>query len=261
LGIFPPGQPPTFGIVLGQLDGHAARPLLSNTVQYSHPTVGSPGRVPTVLFEESSPQGTSIGLASRPALPLSSFSGPPMPLAGVNTSNSLDPAFTSDGRYIGFLRRFPAAADWFLFVFDTQTQTLINPAGVDVGDISLESKQGNPEPLAENLGLYELTVFQGPGTITTAGTVNFHLLQGSAVGILVQRVVGHHKLFGRTVPTLEAVGRVPLGMFKRGSRHVHWNLEVNGHRLTRGTYQVTLRSLTPSKQIRDFGVPHLIRVR
>jgi hypothetical protein len=81
------------------------------------------------------------------------------------------------------------------------------------------------------------------------------------VGILVQRVVGHHKLFGRTVPTLKVVGHVPLGKFHKGRRHVHWNLRVNGHRLTHGTYQVTLRSLTPSTQIRDFGVPHLIRVR
>jgi hypothetical protein len=261
VGFLLPGPAPTLGIVLGQLDGSAAPPLVSSTVQYSHPAIGSPGGVPTVLFEESSLQGASIGLASRPAFPLSSFAGPPMPLTGVNTSDSLDPAFTSDGRYIGFLRSFPHRQDSFLFVWDTATQTLINPAGVDVGNISVESTHGNPEPLAENLGLYELTVFQGPGTITTAGTVNFQLLQGSAVGILVQRVVGHHKLFGRTVSTLQAVGRVPLGMFKRGSRHVHWNLEVNGHRLTRGTYQVTLRSLTASKQIRDFGVPHLIRVR
>ncbi len=41
---------------------------------------------------------------------------------------------------------------------------------------------------------------------------------------------------------------------------MHWNLKVDGHRLRRGTCQVTLRSLTASKKIRDFGVPHLIRV-
>jgi hypothetical protein len=140
---------------------------------------------------------------------------------------------------------------------DSATQTLINPAGVNVGDISVEGDTGD----SENLGLYELTVFRGPSTITPTGAVNFHLALDSVVGILVQRVVGHHKLFGRSVPTLKVVGHVPLGKFHKGRRHVHWNLRVNGHRLKRGTYQVTLRSLTPSKQIRDFGVPHLIRVR
>ncbi len=35
----------------------------------------------------------------------------------------------------------------------------------------------------------------------------------------MQRVIGHHKLFGRTEPTLKAVGRAPLGMFKEGRRH------------------------------------------
>jgi WD40 repeat protein len=248
-------------IVLGQLGGNAVPPLASNTVEYQHPTFGSPGGVPTVLFvERSSSTGSTIALASRPASPLSSFAGPPTPLpAAVNTgSDALDPAFTSDGRYIGYLRGFPNNPDWFLFVWDTETQTLVNPAGVDVGDISVEGQVGGG---GDNLGLYELTVFRGPGAITSTGTVNFHLASDSAVGILIQRVVGHHKLFGRTVPTLKLVGHVPLGRFKQGRRHAHWDLRVNGRRLKRGTYQVTLRSLTASEKIRDFGVPHLIRVR
>ncbi len=149
----------------------------------------------------------------------------------------------------------------FLFVWDTETQTLVNPAGIDVGDVFVGSPLQNAEIEIPNLSLYELAVFTRPGTITSTGTANFTIVHDSEVGILVQRVVRHHKLFGRTVPTLHAVGRVPLGMFRRGSRHVHWNLKVNGHRLKPGTYQVTLRSLTASKQIRDFGVPDLIRVR
>lgn len=249
-------------IVLGELGGDAGPPLASDTVEYQHPTFGSPGGVPTVLFvERSSSTGfTTNALASRPASPVSSFAGPPTPLpAAIDAgSDALDPAFTPDGRYVGYLRAFSSSPDWFLFVWDTETQTLLNPAGVDVGNIAVQGQVGGG---GDNLGLYELTVFRGPGAITSTGTVNFHLAADSAVGILVQRVVGHHKLFGRTVPTLKPVGHVPLGRFKPGRRHVHWDLRVNGHRLKRGTYQVTLRSLTASKKIREFGVPHLIRVR
>jgi len=56
------------------------------------------------------------------------------------------------------------------------------------------------------------------------------------------------------------VGHVPLGKFKKGNQHVRWNLRVNGRPLPRGTYQVTLRSLTSSKQIRDLGAPRLIHM-
>jgi hypothetical protein len=220
-------------------------------MSYLHPAIGSPGGVPTLVFEETPDAGGPSELASRPASPVTSFPGTPTPLPGVDTTNGEDPAFTADGRYIGFYLPDPRSSlHTRLFVWDTETQTLINPTGVDVGQV-----------FPDNLGLYQLTVFRGPGTITSTGTVNFHLASDSAVGILVQRVVGHHKLFGRRVPTLKPVGHVPLGRFKQGHGPVHWDLKVNGHRLTRGTYQVTLRSLTASKKIRDFGVPQLIRMR
>jgi hypothetical protein len=77
----------------------------------------------------------------------------------------------------------------------------------------------------------------------------------------VQRVVGHHRLFGRRVPTLKLVGRVPFGKFAKGKRHVKWNFEVSGKRLRPGTYQITVRAVTPKIQIRDLGTPHIIRLR
>jgi WD40-like Beta Propeller Repeat len=245
------GGTPTEEVVFGQVGGLAAPPLASATTSYFHPAIGSPGGVPTVVFDTES--GGSFGLASRPAS-LSSFVGAPTPLpAAANSSGGLYPVFTADGRYLAFMRGpNTSSGHTRLFVWDTETQTLINPAGVDVGVIDLP------------YGLYETPVFiggTGIGVGPVVGSASFDLAAGSAVGILVQRVVGHHRLFGRTVPTLKLVGRVPLGNFRKGRRHVHWDLRVNGHRLRRGTYQLTLRSLSASKKIRDFGVPHLIHVR
>jgi hypothetical protein len=37
---------------------------------------------------------------------------------------------------------------------------------------------------------------------TVSGSVSFRLLQAAGVGILVERIVGHHRLFGRVAPTL-----------------------------------------------------------
>jgi hypothetical protein len=34
---------------------------------------------------------------------------------------------------------------------------------------------------------------------------------------------------------------VPLGLHHRGRLRIQWNLEVNGQKLSRGTYQITLR--------------------
>ena len=74
-------------------------------------------------------------------------------------------------------------------------------------------------------------------------------------------MVGHHELFGRKVPKLKLVGRVPLGKFKKGHDKTHWNLRVNGKRLRRGTYQVTPRAVAKSGRIRDLGKPSIIHVK
>jgi hypothetical protein len=49
------------------------------------------------------------------------------------------------------------------------------------------------------------------------------------------------RVHGRKVPVLKRVGRVPLGKHHRGQVRIHWNLKVNGHRLGRGRYLITLR--------------------
>jgi hypothetical protein len=225
--------------------------IRSGTGPFGHPALGSPGGSPTVVFDErnnSGDSGTDIvfvpadtsvfGNAARTRLP-------------INTSqDDARPAFTPDGRYVAFVRTGSDGHDR-LFAWDSQTQTLVNSTGVDLGQV--DADVGSPS-------LYTKAVFT-LSSVAPSGLVSFSLLTSTGVGILVQRVVGHHKLFGRKVPTLKKVGKVPLGHFKKGHGKIKWNLRVNGKRLRPGTYQVTPRAVTPSGKFRDFGKPAIIHVR
>ncbi len=73
--------------------------------------------------------------------------------------------------------------------------------------------------------------------------IDSSLTSGQTVGILVQRIVGFQRVHGVRVPVLRPVGRVPLGHHHAGRVKIHWNLKVEGHRLARGRYQITLRAL------------------
>ena len=73
------------------------------------------------------------------------------------------------------------------------------------------------------------------------------------VGILVQRVLSHHRL--------KTVGRVPLGSHHKGALHRRWNLRVNGKRLHKGRYRITLRALDSHKNVLGLTRPVTIRVR
>jgi hypothetical protein len=64
--------------------------------------------------------------------------------------------------------------------------------------------------------------------------ISAELRQAVLIGILVQRIHGKR---------LARVGRVPLGLHHKGRVHVHWSLRVNGHKLRRGRYLITLRAL------------------
>jgi hypothetical protein len=81
-------------------------------------------------------------------------------------------------------------------------------------------------------------------TVTPNGNsaiVSSQLAQDDEVGILVQRIVGFAREHGARVPVLRTVGRVPLGRRHRGHLHVRWNLAVDGHKLGKGKYLITLR--------------------
>ena len=92
-------------------------------------------------------------------------------------------------------------------------------------------------------------------------TIVSTLRQQNTVGILVKRVVGHHRVHGRRVATLRRVGRVPLGAHHRGKVRLRWALKVNGKRLEPGHYQVTLRAIGKHRQVLGITKPVTIRVR
>jgi len=156
------------------------------------------------------------------------------------------PAITPDGRYIGFIRD-EADDHERVYVFDTATQTLIDSDGTDLGRVATID--------TGNLSLYQKPVFVVT-SFPDFGTVVVNPATRVPVGLLVQRVVGHHRLLGRRVPTLKPAGRIPLGTFKRGRHTIHWRTHLRP-----GLYQFTPRALTKSGRIRDLGKPKLFRVR
>jgi hypothetical protein len=201
-----------------------------------------------VMVFESAPAATpfTTRLVFRP---LDGFATAPTELPRlVNASDSTvsHPAFTRDGRYLAFSRR--TGGDARLFVWDTQTQLLLNPEGVSPAFIDLEG----------GIALELRRVFTS--TVLASGVAGFTLSQNSTAGLLVQRIVGRQKLLGRPAPRLKLVGQVPLGSFPRGRHSKRWRLTVDGRRLRRGCYLVTFRALTAKRQVRDLSTPHTVRI-
>jgi WD40-like Beta Propeller Repeat len=177
----------------------------------------------------------------------------------INTSNDESrPALTPDGRYVGFVRHSSTDQHSRLFVWDSLTQLLVNNSGIDLGKLSV--REIDLVALRGNLSLRATPVLRTTG-ISLSGLVTAQLLTGARIGIIVQRVVGHHRLFRHVVPTLRTVGRVPLGSFRRGHLRVRWNRSVDGRRLRRGLYQVTVRALARNGRVEDLGRPRLLRIR
>jgi hypothetical protein len=164
----------------------------------------------------------------------------------VNASGTIlsNPAFTRDGRYLAFIR------DAGLYVWDTQTQLLLNPKGL---------RFAIPDPADGAIALEVRRVFTS--TTLTSGSAGFTLSKNSTTGLLVQRIVGGQKLLGRTAPKLKLVGRVPLGTFHKGHHRARWTFTVSGHKLQRGCYLVTFRALTSKRQVGDLSRPWTVRIR
>ena len=161
--------------------------------------------------------------------------------------NETRPAFTPDGRYLGFIRD-EANGHERVYVFDMQTQTLLDPGGADLGLVDAAD--------TGNLSLYQKPVLL-LATLPRVGALNLNLANPSTVGLLVQRVTGRHRLLGRLVPTLKPAGRIPLGHFRHGRHAVHWRPRG----LRPGLYQFTPRALTQSGRVRDLGTPRTFRIR
>jgi hypothetical protein len=99
-------------------------------------------------------------------------------------------------------------------------------------------------------------VGSGAGAVIQAG-----LGQSNTVGILVQRIVRTKRVHGRRVLVLAAVGRVPLGHHRTGKLRIRWNLKVNGRRLKKGRYLITLRALDSHRNVLGLTTPVIFTVR
>jgi WD40-like Beta Propeller Repeat len=228
-----------------------AAPALDATdgiVAYEHAGVAL--NPTTIRYRSSDPSDTT---ATDTAFPSIVNAGP------TTSTYEIHPAFTPDDRYLGFVR-FAGAGDEFLYVFDTQTQTLVNPTGVDLGAMKIFSLGfGFTAMLRGGISLRQQPVFT-IASLVASGVLTGRLLNISGIGILVQKITGHHKLLGRTVPTLQMVGRVPLGHHQRGAFKIRWDHRVNGKPLKPGSYLVTIRAVT-GKTVHDFGKSFTIRIR
>jgi hypothetical protein len=168
------------------------------------------------------------------------------------------PGFSADGRFLAFVRHDNLSGDNRLFVWDSQTQTLLDNTGIDLGTLSPQLAA-----IVFNSGSVALVnqVVLRITNISLSGAVNFTLVSPSDVGIIVQKVVGRRYVFGRRAPKLRFLGRVPFGHFRRGRNHVKWDFKLGGHRLSPGLYQVTVRSVTAHSGVRGLGQPVLIRIK
>jgi hypothetical protein len=217
----------------------------------AHPAIASPGGVETIVFDFADiTGGTADSAHLETCSPGSAITAGCSHGTLPGTSSTHDqsrPAFTGEGRYVGFIRKLSDASEE-LKVWDSGTQTVIASIGL-----------GTTPDDTGSLSLYEHSILT-LAHIDVSGLLSFRLRVPANIGILVQRVTGHRKLFGRTAPKLGKPLRVPLGAFKRGKGHVRWNRKVAGRALHRGTYQVTVRALTHSGKVRDLGKPQLVHV-
>ncbi len=219
-----------------------------------HPTISAADGVVVYMSATSSSGPSKLAFTDL---------GSPGVLPSIVNASGADeqmPAFSPDGRYLAFIRA--ANGKRTLLVFDTSTQMLLDTTGVtlDPPATSGLSAQRSLDGLDVRPGaaIFSATTISKLGV--SAAVVRVHLVVPSLVGIIVQKVVGHTKLLGRTVSKLRFVGRVPLGSFRKGASKVQWNLRVAGRPLAPGRYQVTPRSLTASGGIRDLGKPVLITI-
>ncbi len=229
-----------------------------------HPTP----RVPDghVALDVSTSSGTDIATIQFPGD--SAFS----PLSPVNTSDSERmPAWSPDGVQLGFVRttgQTAATPKRKLLVFDSTLglQTVVNPA-VDIGGEAPTPQLREFQASWGGLSLARASsvdnVAIACGTVCGAAITRQATGAGATlsptigtatrvpVGIVIARLAGRTRLFGRTVPRIRAVGRVPLGVARSHRPHFRWNGRVNGRRLSAGTYYLTFRALTRRGRILD----------
>ena len=235
-------------VILSPLGGNSSNPLQRTDHAYSHPAIAATSPQLALLVDRPLSGGPG-DIVFRPAT-IAGLPGTPTALpAIVNSGDESLPAFTPDSRYVGFVRRHKERDR--LFVWDSQTQTLLNTGGIDLGGLAM-GRIGN-------LSLYFRPVFRL--TEIRQGIVTANLQAASVVGLFVQRITGTQRLLGKRAFRLRTVGRFPLGSFKKGKLRKRWNFTVNGKRLRPGRYLVSVRAVTRKGVVRELGKPKVIRVR
>ena len=242
-------------LILTQIGGGSTFPLARSTATYANPALAA-GNALNVLFDVRPVNADGVvgrgDIAFRPAT-LTGFLGAPTLLPPIVNSLSLDesqPAQSSDGRYVAFVRHGVDGHDR-LFVWDSQTQTLLNSGGVDLGAITTRDVGA--------VTLYNRLVF-ATSQLTLSGGVNLQLLQSAGVGLLVQRIKGFQRVLRRKAYVLGPPRRVPLGTFTKGRHRVKWDFRVGGRRLAPGRYLVTIRAVTPKRVVRELGGSRVITI-
>jgi hypothetical protein len=239
----------TSSVILSPLGGNSSSPLSRTDHAYSHPAIAASSPQLALLVDRPAAGGPG-DIVFRPAT-VAGLPGTPTVLpAIVNSGDESLPAFTPDSRYVGFVRRYKERDR--LFVWDSQTQTLLNGGGIDLGGLAFGE--------TGNLSLYFRAVFVRTA-VAQSGLVSANLTAPSGVGLLVQRITGRQRILGKRAFKLRAVGRVPLGSFKKGKLRKRWDLRVNGKRLRPGRYLVTVRAVTRKRVVRELGRPKVIRIR
>jgi hypothetical protein len=75
------------------------------------------------------------------------------------------------------------------------------------------------------------------------------------------RIVGHHRLLGRVIPTLKKIGRVPFGQFKRGKASCALGPPCERSPAAPGTYLITPHLVTRKGIVTEFGKPPVLHIR
>ena len=240
-------------LVLRQLGGVASSPLASSKTTFANPGIAAISPEIVVFDQRSVSGGSGTGdIAFRPAT-TSTFVGAPTVLPAIVNSpaDESQPALTADGRYLAFVRHGADGHDRLL-IWDSQTQTLLNAQGVDLGAMTSRD--------VGSVSLYSKLILVAP-RINAGGLVTLQLTAPSGIGIIVQRILGAHRVLGRQAYKLGPARRVPLGTFKKGRHGIRWDLKVNGRKLAPGRYLVTVRAVTPKVVVRELGRSRVIRVR
>ncbi len=246
--------------IVVETPGAAAATINDDSQFLTHPTMARQGTGDVVVFQQLSHDATTAShrLALRPIATAGTARTTLLPaIVNANDTDVSKPVFSADGRYLAFSRFSSSARDApRLFVLDTKTQLLLS----SVGSLVVQAQPDNGTQRSDGaIDLFISRVFVNTSLIK--GTLTFSLVRATAVGIIVQRIVGKTRFFGRRVPKLKLVGRVPLGTFEAGPTHeVVWDKKVDGKRLRRGRYLVTPRSVTPDAEVLDLGEPVQIRI-